>query len=36
MDVVVVGDVVIVWVEDVDLKKGCISLIMLFWVDRKE
>ena len=35
-DVVAVGDVVTVWVEDVDLKKGRISLTMLPRADRKE
>lgn len=35
-DVVAVGDVVTVWVEDVDLKKGRISLTMLPRTDRKE
>lgn len=28
MDVVLVGDVVIVWVDEVDIKKNCIVLIM--------
>ena len=35
-DVVAVGDVVTVWVEDVDLKKGRIRLTMLPRADRKE
>lgn len=35
-DVVAVGDVVTVWVEDIDLKKGRISLTMLPRVERKD
>ncbi|WP_207696332.1 S1 RNA-binding protein [Enterococcus sp. DIV0212c] len=35
-DIVAVGDVVTVWVEDVDTKKGRISLTMLPQVERKE
>lgn len=35
-DIVAVGDVVTVWVEDVDTKKGRISLTMLPHAERKE
>ncbi|EOH99660.1 competence protein ComEA helix-hairpin-helix repeat region [Enterococcus haemoperoxidus ATCC BAA-382] len=35
-DVVAVGDVVTVWVEDVDMKKGRISLTMLPQAERKD
>ncbi|MGX7264154.1 Tex family protein [Enterococcus crotali] len=35
-DIVAVGDVVTVWVEDVDTKKGRISLTMLPQAERKE
>lgn len=35
-DVVAVGDVVTVWVEEIDLKKGRISLTMLPRVERKD
>ncbi|WP_348920208.1 Tex family protein [Enterococcus rotai] len=35
-DIVAVGDVVTVWVEDVDMKKGRISLTMLPQAERKE
>ena len=35
-DIVSVGDVVTVWVEDVDMKKGRISLTMLPQAERKE
>lgn len=35
-DIVAVGDVVTVWVEDIDIKKGRISLTMLPQVERKD